>query len=154
MMRAPGNVRLSWAAVALGWLVAACAGAGLTALLKRLYPVAVGAPVGADGTSLGLAVVLAVSGFLAYLLGGYVAGRRAGASGGINGAMTGLLGLCVGGVLVSALPPAGDALARDGLLPPAALGFALGSAPVVALLSGATLFGGCVGGLMGEPVHP
>lgn len=153
-MRAPGNVRLSWAAVGLGWLVAALAGAGLTALLKRLYPVAVGIPVEADGTVLGLAVILAVSGFFAYLLGGYVAGRRAGTSGGVNGAMTALVGLCVGGVLVSVLPPAGNALARDGLLPPAALGFAAESLPVAVMLSGASLFGGYVGGLMGEPVHP
>ncbi|MCV5831223.1 hypothetical protein OFN28_31650, partial [Escherichia coli] len=80
-----------------------------------------------------------VSGFFAYLLGGYVAGRRAGTSGGVNGAMTALVGLCVGGVLVSVLPPAGSVLARDGLLPPAALGFAAGSLPVAVMLSGASL---------------
>ncbi|WP_172620872.1 hypothetical protein [Rubrobacter xylanophilus] len=79
MMRASEDIGLSWGAVALGWLIAACAGAGLSLLLKLLYPVE------ADGAVPDLAAVPAVS------------------------------------------------------------GFAAGSTPVVALLSGATLFGGARG---------
>jgi hypothetical protein len=134
-------------------LVAAVAGS-LISLLAGLYgpvnePPAEGGEVGPS-----VVVVSLVSGFLAYLLGGFVAGRSAGYSGGLNGAMTAVFGLIVGLVAGTILAVYGAAFAEGVAMPPANFGLVRGVVLASLLLFLVNLFGGYVGGKLGEPSRP
>jgi hypothetical protein len=140
-----GGVR--WRAVLLGWVAAFLAGFAITPLLRALYGLLAEPPVWRGQFDLSIVVVSLLAGFLAYLIGGYVAASQARASGGKNGAMTAVLGLVAGLVLAAsgvvfsagvALPPAGFGLTGDAML-------------AGGLLFLANLFGGYVGGKLGEP---
>lgn len=153
-MNARERKGVRWGSVALGWLVAATAGAAIRPLLGALYgsltalPAEVGAP---NATALVLALV---SGFLAYLLGGFTAGRSSGHSGALNGAMTAVLGLVLGLAASAVLAPFDAVFAWGVAAPPA--NFGLGGQALAAglLLFFSDLFGGYVGGQLGEPTRP
>jgi hypothetical protein len=95
-------------------------------------------------------IVSVVSGFLAYLFGGYVAGRFARRAGGLHGAMTAVIGAATGAVL-GAL---GVAVSGGILVAQFALGFGEVTASTALALLLAYLFGGYVGGKLGEPSEP
>ncbi len=95
-----------------------------------------------------------ISGFLAYLLGGFVAGRSAGSSGGLNGAMTAVFGLMLGLVVGAALAIFGATFAGGVAMPPANFGLARDVVLIGLLLFLVNLFGGYVGGKLGEPSRP
>jgi hypothetical protein len=140
--------------VALGWLVAAAAGAAIRPLLGALYGSLAALPA-QTGTSNATVVVLAlVSGFLAYLLGGFTAARSSGRSGALNGAMTAVLGLVLGLVASAVMAPFGAVFAWGVAAPPA--NFGLGGEALAGglLLFLSDLFGGYVGGQLGEPTRP
>lgn len=140
-----GNIR--WASVVAGSLVAFLAGLLLSPAVRGLYDVLSGVSVTPSKFTAGLVVVSILSGFLAYLLGGYVAGRFARRAGGANGAMTAVLGAAVGTALGSlgVASPGGLRVATMGL-GSAGLAFA-----VLVVVFFADLFGGYVGGKLGEP---
>jgi hypothetical protein len=153
-MNAGERKGVHWGSVALGWLVAAVAGATIRPLLGALYGSLAALPT-EPGASNATAVVLAlVSGFLAYLLGGFTAGRSSGHSGALNGAMTAVLGLVLGLAASAVLAPFDAVFAWGVAAPPA--NFGLGGEAVVAglLLFLSDLFGGYVGGELGEPGRP
>lgn len=143
-----------WGSVILGWLVAAAAGAAIRPLLGALYGSLVAMPA-EDGAPNATAVVLAlVSGFLAYLLGGFAAGRSSGHSGAFNGSMTAVLGLVLGLAASAVLVPFDAVLPWGVAVPPVNFGFG-GEALVAGLLVFlSNLFGGYVGGELGEPTRP
>ncbi len=83
-----------------------------------------------------------------------MAARLAGYSGGLNGAMTAVFGVVLGVILAVILAVFGLIFVEGVAMPPANFGFARG-----ALLAGLTLFlvnvfGGFVGGKLGEPSRP
>lgn len=140
--------------VVLGWLVAGSSGVAISLLLGGLYGLMLVPPVGNARAGATWVVVALASGFLAYLLGGFTAGRVSGRSGGLHGALSAVLGLVVGvglGLVLArfgtvfalgvAMPPANFGLSRDGWLPSL-------------LLFSVDLFGGYVGGVLGEPSRP
>ena len=147
-MSAGGNIR--WEGVALGWLVALPAGLLLGPLLRAAYDAMTGSVLTPEKFTSGLVIVSLVSGFLAYLFGGYVAGRFARKAGGLHGVITatlsavagavlGAFGIVVsGGILVALIGPG-----FDGVTASTALALFL-----------AYLFGGYIGGKMGEPSEP
>ncbi len=147
-MSAGENIR--WESVALGWLVAIPAGLVLGPLLRGAYDALTGSAVTPGKLTPGLVIVSVVSGFLAYLLGGYVAGRFARRAGGLHGAMTAVLGAATGAVL-GAL---GVAVSGGVLVALFGLGFGEVTASTALALSLAYLFGGYVGGKLGEPSEP
>ncbi len=147
-MSAGENIR--WESVALGWLVAILAGLVLGPLLRGTYDALTGSAVTPGKLTPGLVIVSVVSGFLAYLLGGYVAGRFARRAGGLHGAMTAVLGAATGAVL-GAL---GVAVSGGVLVALFGLGFGEVTASTALALSLAYLFGGYVGGKLGEPSEP
>lgn len=144
---------IRWGSVALGWLVATVAGA-LIGLLASLYGPVNESP--AEGVDMSASVVVAslVSGFLAYLLGGFVAGRSAGYSGGLNGAMTAVFGLVVALVVGAVLAVFGAAFVEDVAMTSANSGLLRGALLTGALVFLVNLFGGYVGGKLGEPTRP
>jgi len=143
-----------WRSVALGWLVAAVAGAAIRPLLGALYGSLAAVPP-QTGPPTATAVVLAlVSGFLAYLVGGFVAGRSSGRSGALNGAMTAVMGFVLGLAAGAVLAPFDAVFDWAVAAPPANFGFG-GEALVAGLLLVLSdLFGGYVGGELGEPTRP
>jgi hypothetical protein len=145
---ASGNIR--WEGVALGWLVALPAGLLLGPLLRAAYDAMTGSVVTPEKFTAGLMIVSLVSGFLAYLSGGYVAGKLARRAGGLHGAITAIVGAAAGAVL-GAL-----GIAVSGGILVALLGLGLGKITVSAALALllAYLFGGYVGGKLGEPSRP
>lgn len=150
-MKRSGEIR--WRAVALGWLIAACSGVVISPVLRLLYGLVVELPAQRGVFTTAVVVVSLLSGFLAHLFGGYAAGRWAGVSGGLNGAMTAVLGLALGMVLAVILAASFGALFTEGVaLPPS--GFGIRSAALTAglVLFAVNLFGGFVGGELGEPV--
>lgn len=151
-MKAGQGRGVSWGSVALGWLVAVLAGAGIRALLGGLYGSVAGLPA---GTTDATAVVFAlVSDFLAYLLGGFTAGRFSGHSGALNGAMTAVLGLVLGLVASAVLASSGVVLAWGVAVPPANFGLGREALAAGLLLFLSDLFGGYVGGELAEPARP
>ncbi len=146
---------IRWGSVALGWLVAAVVGSLLHLLFSGLYGLVVDRPPaeGAENTA-GFVVVSLISGFLAYLTGGFVAGRSAGYSGGLNGAMTAVFGLILGLVVGAILAVLGVTFAEGVAMPPANFGFAGGVLLAGLVLFSVNLFGGYVGGKLGEPSRP
>jgi hypothetical protein len=148
MVSAGGNIR--WEGVVLGWLVALPAGLLLGPLLRGAYATLTGFAVTTGKLTSGLVIVSFVSGFLAYLFGGYVAGRFARRAGGLHGAMTAILGAAIGALLGTF----GLAVSGGGLVALIRLGFGgVTVSSAIALLL-ACLFGGYVGGKLGESSEP
>ncbi len=143
-----------WGSVALGWLVAAVVGSLISLLFGGLYGLVDEAPAQGGEITAGFVVVSLVSGFLAYLAGGFVAGRSAGYSGGLNGAMTAVFGLIVGLVVGVILAVLGVTFAQGVAMPPANIGLTGGVLLAGAILFLVNLFGGYVGGKLGEPSRP
>jgi len=141
---------IRWESVALGWLVALPTGLLLGPLVRVAYDALSGTTVTPEKFTSGLAIVSLVSGFLAYLLGGYVAGKFARRAGGLHGAMTAILG-AVASVVLGAF----GIVASGGILV-ALLGLGFGKITLSAALALfiAYVFGGYVGGKLGEPSKP
>ncbi len=150
-MNGGASGRVSWRSVASGWAVAALAGVVASAILRALDGF-VGQPTVERGELTATVVVISlVSGFLAYLVGGYVAGRSARYSGGLNGAMTAGFGLILGVILAAILAVFGVIFPEGVAMPPACFGL-MGEALLAGLiLFLVNLFGGYVGGTLGEP---
>ncbi len=145
---------IRWRSVALGWLVAAVVGSLISLLFSGLYGLVDGPPAGSGEITAGFVVISLVSGFLAYLAGGFVAGRSAGYSGGLNGAMTAVFGLILGLVVGVVFAAHGVTFAEGVAMPPANFGFAGGVLLAGLVLFLVNLFGGYVGGKLGEPSRP
>ncbi len=142
---------IRWGSVALGWLVAAVVGSLTSLLFGGLYGLVDEPPAESGEITASFVVVSMVSGFLAYLAGGFVAGRSAGYSGGLNGAMTAVFGLILGLVVGAVL---GVTFAEGVAMPPANFGLVGGVLLASLLLFLVNLFGGYVGGKLGEPSRP
>lgn len=134
----------------MGWLVAIPAGLLLGPTVRGAYDALTGAYVMPGKFTAGYVIVSLVSGFLAYLFGGYIAGRFARRAGGLHGAMTAILGVATGAIL-SAF---GVAVSRGLLVALIGLGFGEFTASAALVLFSAYLFGGYVGGKLGEPSEP
>jgi len=145
---AGGTIR--WEGVALGWLVAIPAGLLFSPLLRGAYDALTGASVMPGKFTSGLVIVSLVSGFLAYLFGGYVAGKFARRAGGLHGAMTAVLGAATGAILGAF----GIAVSGGILVTLIGLGFGEVTASTALALFLAYLFGGYIGGKLGEPSEP
>ena len=119
--------------------------------MRILYGLVVEPPLERGEFTATVVVISLVSGFLAYLVGGYVAGRSARYSGGLNGAMTAVFGLALGLILASILTVFGVIFPEGVAVPPACFG--LIGEPLLAglILFLVNLFGGYVGGKLGEP---
>lgn len=153
-MNAEEGKAIRWGRVVLGWLVAAAAGAVIRPLLGALYGSLAALPAGTGASNATTLVLALVSGFLAYLVGGFTAARSSGRSGALNGAMTAVLGLVVGLAASAALAPFDAVFAWGVAAPPA--NFGLGGEDLAGglLLFLSNLFGGYVGGELGEPARP
>ena len=151
-----GNARkgIRWGSVVLGWLVAVVAGSVMSLFFTGLYGLVGEPPAEGGEVTAGAIIASLVSGFLAYLLGGFVAGRYAGYSGGLNGAMTAVFGLIVGLVVGTILSVLGTTFAGGVAIPPANFGLAGGVVLAGLFLFLVNLFGGYVGGKLGEPSRP
>jgi hypothetical protein len=145
---------IRWGSVALGWLAAAAVGALISLLFSGLYGLVNEPPAESGEITAGVVVISLVSGFLAYLAGGFVAGRSAGYSGGLNGAMTAVFGVVLGLVVGAILAVLGVTFAEGVAMPPANFGLAGGVLLVGLVLFLVNLFGGYVGGKLGEPSRP
>ena len=142
------NIR--WESIALGWLVALPAGLLLGPPLRGAYGALTGSSVTPGKLTPGLVIVSVVTGFLAYLFGGYVAGRFARRAGGLHGAMTAVLGAAAGAILGAF----GVAVSGGLIFAMIGLGFGGVTASAAFALFLAYLFGGYVGGKLGEPSEP
>jgi hypothetical protein len=145
---------IRWRSVALGWFVAAVIGSLLSLLFSVLYDLVDDASAEGGEVTAGFVVISLVSGFLAYLVGGFVAGRSAGYSGGLNGAMTAVFGLVLGLVVAVILAIVGMTFAEGVAMPPANFGLSDGVLFASLVLFLVNLFGGYVGGKLGEPTRP
>jgi hypothetical protein len=143
-----GNIR--WEGVALGWLVALPAGLLLGPLLRAAYDTMTGTMVTPGKFTSGLVIVSLVSGFLAYLFGGYVAGKFARRAGGLHGAITAIVGAVAGAVLGAF----GIVVSGGILVALIGLGFGKVTVSTALALFLAYLFGGYIGGKLGEPSEP
>lgn len=143
-----------WGAIAFGWAIAVVAGVVISPSLRLLYGLFAEPPVERGELTAALVVVSLVSGFLAYLVGGYVAARAADRSGGKHGALTAVFGLVAGIVLAVVFALWGVIFAEGVALPPAAFGLASAALLAGLILFLVNLFGGYVGGKLGEPSEP
>ncbi|MCA1729440.1 MAG: hypothetical protein LC751_08535 [Actinobacteria bacterium] len=150
-MNEDGQKGVRWRSVALGWIVAAFAGAVITPLLRVLYNLVSEPPVERGEFTSTIVVISLVSGFLAYLAGGYVAGKLASYSGGLNGVMIAIFGLILGVVLATILSFSGTIFAEGVAMPPMCFGFSGGALLASLSLFLVNIFGGYVGGKLGEP---
>lgn len=141
-----------WGAVSWGWAVAVFSGIVISFLVRLLYGFFAEPPV--ERGELTVAVVSIVSGFLAYLVGGYVAARLARYSGGKHGALTAVFGLVVGIILAVVLALLGLVFTEGVAMPPASFGLSDGALLAGLILFLVNLFGGYVGGKLGEPSRP
>lgn len=145
---------IRWNAILVGWLVAAVSGVVISFLIGVLYDLVLGAPAWDVGTGATEVVVSLVSGFLAYLLGGFTAGRISGHLGNISGVLAAVLGVIVGVGLGLALDSSGTVFAWGVAIPPANFGLGrVDRLPTLFLLL-VNVFGGYVGGELGEPSRP
>lgn len=143
-----------WGAVAFGWMVAVVTGIAVSTIAMHLYAFATGPPPDAGEPTVTLVVVSVFSGFLSYLVGGYAAARAAGHSGGKHGALAAVSGLFVGIILTIVLALFGTVFVEGISVPPAGFGF-FGTASIAgSILFLVNLFGGFVGGKLGEPSNP
>ena len=142
-----------WEAVGLGWAVAVLAGIVIFSILRLLYGFFAEPPIERGEFTAAVLVVSLVSGFLAYLMGGYAAARLAGYAGGKHGALTAVFGL-IAGIVLAAILSLFEVLFAEGVAVPP-VSFGLTGAALVAglLLFLVNLFGGFVGGNVGEPTH-
>ena len=143
-----------WGSVVLGWLVAAAAGTAIRPLLGALYGSLAALPEGTEASNATVVVLALVSGFLAYLLGGFTAAWSSGHSGALHGAMTAVLGLVLGLVASAVMVPFDAVFAWGVAAPPANFGFGGRALAAGVLLFLSDLFGGYVGGELGEPTRP
>jgi hypothetical protein len=141
---------IRWEGVALGWLVAIPAGLLLSPLLRGAYDDLTGVSVMPGKLTSGLVIVSLVSGFLAYLFGGYVAGKVARQAGGLHGSMTAILGAATSAILGAF----GVAVSGGILVTLIGLGFGAVTASTALAMFLAYLFGGYIGGKLGEPSEP
>ena len=154
-----------WGAVASGWAITVLAATTIKPILWLLYGVFADPPIEREKLTATVVVLAVVSGFLSYLAGGYVAARMARYSGGKHGALTAAFGLFIGIILTIvlslfglifakglAVPPASFGLAD--VVPPASFGLAGPALAAGLVLFLVNLFGGFVGGKLGEPSHP
>ena len=141
---------IRWEGIALGWLAGIPAGLLLSPILREVYDVLTGASVMPGKLTSGLVIVSLVSGFLAYLFGGYVAGKFARRAGGLHGAMTAILGAATGAVLAAF----GVAVSGGILVTLIGVGFGEVTASTALALFLAYVFGGYIGGKLGEPSEP
>ncbi len=151
-----GQGGIRWGAVVFGWAVAVAVGILTNIIFRQIYGLLAEPPVEAGELTAAAVVLSGASGFLSYLVGGYAAGKRARRSGGRHGALTAVFGLVAGVVLAMILVLTGAVLGEgiaEVVVPPASIG------PIGAVwVSGAilfliNLFGGMVGGMLGEPSH-
>jgi hypothetical protein len=138
---------IRWGSVALGWLAAIPAGLLLSPTVRGAYDALTGTSVLPGKVTAGLVSISLVSGFLSYLFGGYVAGKVARQAGGLHGAMTAILGAATGAILGAF----GVAVSGGLLVALIGLGFGEVTALTAVILFLAYLFGGYVGGKLGEP---
>lgn len=138
-------------AFTLGWVVAALAGIVVSVVLRVSYAAVTGFPIDRGELTLSLVAVSLVAGFLAYLAGGYAAARVYRRSGGANGAAAAVLGLFVGTALSPILLAFGITFAEGVAIPPACFGLAADALLAGLALFMVNLFGGYVGGTLGEP---
>lgn len=143
-----------WTAVILGLAVAVVAGIATSSLLRSLYGLLIGPEAERGSFTAAVAVVSLVSGFLSYLLGGYVAAKVARRSGRRHGVLAALAGLLLGIVLALALAPFQVVFVEGVALPPACFGLEGEGLLAGLILFAANLFGGFVGGTIGEPLQP
>jgi hypothetical protein len=156
---------LLWEAVASGWAIAVLAATVIKLILMLLYGGFAAPPVEYEGLTATVVVISIISGFLSYLIGGYVAAKIARDSGGKHGALTAVFGLFIGittAITLASLgavfakgvtaPPAGFGFAD--VIPPASFGFASPALIAGSILFLTNLFGGFVGGKLGEPSSP
>jgi hypothetical protein len=123
-------------------------------LLRSLYGLLIGPEAERGSFTAAVAVVSLVSGFLSYLLGGYVAAKVARRSGRRHGVLAALAGLLLGIVLALALAPFQVVFVEGVALPPACFGLEGEGLLAGLILFAANLFGGLVGGTIGEPLQP
>lgn len=142
-----------WEAVALGWAVAILTGIVISSVLRLLYGLLAGPEVERGSFTAAVVVVSLVSGFLSYLMGGYFAAKSACRSGRKHGALAAFAGLTTGVILALILTPFGAVFAEGVALPPACFGLKGEAALAGLALFLTNLFGGIVGGTMGEPLH-
>lgn len=147
-----------WDAVALGWVAAVLTGIVTGTILRQVYGLLAEPPIEGGELSATVVVISVVSGFLSYLVGGYTAARIARHAGGIHGALTAVFGLILGVILAVVLVFFGTVFA-EGLaavaVPPSSfgpIGAAWAAGTLILFL--VNLFGGVVGGKLGEPSHP
>ncbi len=145
---------VSWGSVALGWVVAVLVGAVISPILRVLYSLVSEPPVERGEFTAAVVVISLVSGFLGYLVGGYVAAKLAGYSGGLHGAITAVFGLILGVILAIVLAVFGIIFAAAVAMPPANFGLAANALLAGLFLFLVNLFGGFVGGKLGEPSRP
>lgn len=153
-MRRTGGGSIEWAAAALGWVTAVVAGFAVSPLLRILYGLVVEPAARRGEFTTAIVVISVVSGFLAYLIGGWVAGRMAGHSGGLHGAMTAVFGLALGLFLAAMLASFGLVVSEGVAVPPVSFGLTDGALLAGLVLFLINLFGGYVGGKLGEPSRP
>lgn len=142
-----------WGAVALGWIVAMLAGVVISPVLRLLYGLFSAPPVERVELTPALVVISLASGFVAYLIGGYAAARLAGHAGGRHGALTAVYGLIVGIVLAVVFSFFGVLFAEGVAMPPVGFGLAGEALMAGLILFLINLFGGFVGGKLGEPAR-
>ncbi|PLS86570.1 MAG: hypothetical protein CYG60_06530 [Actinobacteria bacterium] len=142
-----------WRAVALGWAVAVLVGIVISTLLRLLYGSLLGPEVERGSLSPTVVVVSLVAGFLSYLMGGFLAARSARYSGRKHGALAAFVGLTTGVVLTLILTPFEAVFAEGVALPPSCFGAEGDSLLAGLALFAANLFGGLIGGTMGEPLR-
>ncbi len=150
-----GGIR--WDAVVLGWAVAVFLGILTNIIFRQIYGLLAEPPVEAGELTATVVVLSGVSGFLSYLVGGYAAAKRAGHRGGRHGALTAVFGLIVGVVLAIVLVLFGAVLGEgvaEVVVPPASVGPIGAVWAFGAILFLINLFGGLVGGKLGEPSRP
>ena len=152
---ARGGIR--WDAVVFGWAVAVFVGILTNILFRQIYGLLAEPPVVAGELTATVVVISGTSGFLSYLVGGYAAAKRARHSGGGHGALTAVFGLIVGVVLGIVLVLFAAVLGEgvvEVVVPPASVGPIGAVWAFGAILFLINLFGGLVGGKLGEPSRP
>ena len=122
----------------------------LSPILRVVYDALTGVSVMPGKLTSGLLIVSLVSGFLAYLFGGYVAGKFARRAGGLHGAMTAILGVAASAILGTF----GVAVSGGIFVTLIGVGFGEITASTALALFLAYVFGGYIGGKLGEPSEP
>lgn len=140
-----------WGAVASGWAAAVLVGVVVSLVLRFSYELFVGPPLDPGEETATLVVISVVSGFLSYLVGGYAAAKIARYAGGKHGALTAVFGLIVGIALAMILTPFGIVFLEGVDVPPANFGVTGAALVYGSILFLTNLFGGYVGGKLGEP---